>query len=299
MKRVLVTGGNGFLGRSVLPLLAGSEFEAHAVTQSGGQCVEKGVAWHSCDLMDRAQTDALLSTVRPTHLLHLAWYTEPGKYWRSTQNYYWTAASLNLFASFRERGGIRAVTAGTCAEYDWSHGVCREDSTPRTPSTPYGFCKNALFELQESLSRETGLSSAWGRIFFVYGPGEHPAKLIPSAIRSLSAGQPFSCTSGEQERDFIHVLDAARAFVALLGNEMTGGVNVGSGSPVAVREVVKIVAEYFGRHDLVNFGGVPSPTGEPPLLAADVTRLTNEAGWKPEYDISSGIENAIRWWTKG
>ena len=80
-----------------------------------------------------------------------------------------TGASLALLKAFGEQGGERVVMAGTCAEYDWGQGLCLESVTPRKPSTVYGTCKNALQEILSIYSNQFGLSSAWGRIFFLYG----------------------------------------------------------------------------------------------------------------------------------
>ena len=76
--------------------------------------------------------------------------------------------------------------AGTCAEYSWAGaGICREDTTPLEPASLYGASKDALRRMQESLARQLNLSSAWGRIFFPYGPGEPSERLVPSVIRNI------------------------------------------------------------------------------------------------------------------
>ncbi len=78
------------------------------------------------DLLDGRETEAVLSRVQPTHLLHFAWYTVPGRYWTAPDNLRWTEASLRLLRAFEAHGGRRVVMAGTCAEYDWRYGYCSE-----------------------------------------------------------------------------------------------------------------------------------------------------------------------------
>ncbi|MNC85623.1 hypothetical protein D3C83_12330 [compost metagenome] len=89
--------------------------------------------------------------------------------------------------------------------------------------------------------------------------------------------------------------DAAGAFVALLGSPVTGAVNIGSGKATAVKDVVLAIAGQLGRPDLVRLGALPAPA-EPPLVAADVRRLSREVGWRAEHDLASGLRNTITWW---
>ena len=100
------------------------------------------------------------------------------------------------------------MLAGSCAEYDWSAGRCEETTTLLRSASIYGANKNKLRARVEAIARETGLSVAWGRMFFLYGPHEHPQRLVASVIRSLLARLPARCSSGIQQRDFLHVQDA-------------------------------------------------------------------------------------------
>src|SRR5688572_5048389 len=142
MKRVLVTGASGFLGLHALPVLAARGFEVHA-TSLRKQPVVPGVRWHQSNLLDEQSIARLIAEVRVSHLLHLAWCAVPGRFWTAPENLLWAGASLNLIRAFRDHGGERVVVAGTCAEYDWHAGPCREDTTPIRPATVYGRCKHA------------------------------------------------------------------------------------------------------------------------------------------------------------
>jgi nucleoside-diphosphate-sugar epimerase len=295
--RMLITGGTGFLGRPAAAhaLVAGAE--VHVSARSRPADPPPGATVHRLDLLDRPATRDLLSAVRPTHLLHLAWVTTPGAYWTSPENHEWVTASHWLTTHFASSGGRRALLAGTCAEYDWTAGGrCHETDTPTRPATLYGACKNHLRELAERVGADTGMGVAWARLFFLYGPGEHPARLVPSVAQAVLAGQPAECTAGTQERDFLHVEDAAAAVVALLLGEVTGPVNVGSGEAVPVRAVVEAVAAAAGRPDLVRLGARPTPPCEPPLLVADVGRLRREVGWSPRIELWRGLADAVSWW---
>jgi nucleoside-diphosphate-sugar epimerase len=88
----------------------------------------------------------------------------------------------------------------------------------------------------------------------------------------------------------------ADAFVALLESEVTGAVNIGSGQPIAIKDVVYQIADIIGRSDLVQLGAIASAAKEAPLLVADVTRLSNEVGWLPKFNLEMGLRQAIIWW---
>jgi len=297
LKRIVVTGATGFIGRHCLPLLEEKEYEIHAFSSSSQPDFERSkIIWHKVDLFHQSRLKEIIEDIRPSHLLHLAWYVEPGKWINSPKNYRWVQASLDLLLAFSECGGQRAVMAGSCAEYDWRYSYCIEGLTPMKPNTVYGTCKNALQEMFGKLIDNMELSGAWGRIFFLYGPHEHPARLVSSVIQSLLANQSAQCSHGNQLRDYLYVKDVADAFVALLESHIVGPVNIASGLPIALKEIVFKIAEKLDGKDLVRLGAINASTDEPALLVGDINRLSKEVGWQPKYSLDQGLLETINWW---
>lgn len=295
-ERVLITGATGFIGRHCLPALLERGYEVHAVGFNTPGGVLPGIQWHRANLLDVNQVSGLLHNLRPTHLMHFAWYATPGRYWTAVENLSWLQASLALAQAFAQNGGQRLVGAGTCAEYDWRFGYCSEAMTPLMPATLYGICKNALQNVLDVFAKQAGLSAAWGRIFFVYGPYERPQRLVPSVINSLIKGEVARCSHGQQFRDFLHVADVAEAFVTLLESDVNGPVNIASGHPIALKDMISEIAARLGRPDLIHWGVVPTAPDEPPLLMADTRRLMGEVGWGPQHDLDNGLTQTIEWW---
>ncbi|KQQ14829.1 NAD-dependent dehydratase [Methylobacterium sp. Leaf123] len=318
MKRVLVTGGAGFVGRHAVAALAARGFAVHAL----GRTAPEGVhAFHAADLLDPAQRRAAVQAASASHLLHLAWITTPGRYWQAPDNLDWTAASLDLVRTFREAGGTRAVVAGTCAEYDWTginllpraelelpsprprgedavaiQGGRLPESAPCHPATLYGAAKDGLRRILHAYAANAGLSLAWGRLFYLYGPGETPGRLVGDAARALLACQRLATSEGRQRRDFLHVADAGAAFAALLDAQVEGAVNIGSGDAVPVRTILETIGALTGRPDLIDFGARPLGPTEPACIEADIRRLTDEVGFIPRYSLEQGVAQTVAAW---
>lgn len=295
MNKILITGVSGFIGQHLPSLLTARGFE---VVGLGRQPKPEPPDWRfvAGDLLDAAFMAELMARERFTHLLHLAWIATPGVYWTSLENLAWVQASLALYAAFAAHGGQRVVVAGSCAEYDWTYGFLREALTPCLPATLYGRCKDGLRRLLEASCAAMNLSFAWGRIFYTYGPGEHPGRLAPSVVQALLAGRPAPCTHGRQVRDFLYVEDLARAFVALTCSGVEGCVNMASGIPLAVGELVSALATAVGRPDLLCLGALPLAANEPPLLVADIRRLGQEVGFVPEFSLEQAVERTVGYW---
>jgi len=298
--RVLLTGARGFIGRHCRKRLLDDGWEVHAVAtrppKEDSPDAHDGSTWHVTDLLDREAMRRLVERSRPSHLLHLAWYTAPGDCYHSPENERWAAAGRELLEAVAEHGIRRAVVAGSCAEYDWTAGHCSERETPLTPATAYGAAKDALRRDFEAWAEAPGRGGAWARLFFLYGPGEHPDRLVPYVIRSLLREEPAECTHGEQLRDYLYVADAAEALVRLLESGVEGAINLASGEARPVKEVILQTAHQIGRPDLVQLGARSPSPHEPPRIEADVTRQTTELGWHPGTSLEAGLGRTIAWW---
>ncbi|MGH1590631.1 NAD-dependent epimerase/dehydratase family protein [Methylobacterium phyllosphaerae] len=289
MRRIVLTGATGFVGTRAIPALQARGYEVHAL---GRRPPSGAVAYHQVDLLDTNAVRGAMFAIGASHLLHLAWYAEPGLYWHSPANLDWVAATLALVRVFREAGGLRAVSAGTCAEYAWGPERLREDG-PCVPATLYGAAKDGTRRVLAAYASESGLSFAWGRLFFLYGPGEKSGRLVSDAFRALASGERFATSHGHQRRDFSHVADVAEAFAALVDTTVTGPVNIGSGAAVPVHTLLARIGRLTGRLELIDFGARLLAKSEPTSIEADVARLREEVGFYPSYDLDSGLAHTL------
>lgn len=269
MKKVIVTGASGFIGRHTLSFLKASGYEALPFRVTLGS----------------AQRDVeQLLELRPYGLLHLAWETTPKLFWHSPANFEWHAYSLELLKGFVAAGGKRVVIAGSCAE--------------QFPSTPYGACKERLRFDSELLLHDLNVSNAWGRIFFPYGPEEKNGRLLPSLIQTLLSNTSFTCTSQTHVRDFLFVEDVARALVTLFDSEAQGTVDIGSGIGTPLGHCVTRVAEKMHKLHSIILTSSPGSPDNPLTLVADTDRLFNEVGFKPRFSLEQGLDLTLDWWKK-
>ncbi len=258
-------------------------------------------AGHDVLAPSRAELDLLredplpaMARLKPDALLHLAWCAEPGSFWTAPANVDWLMASLNLLRAFAATGGRRVVMAGTCAEYDWRTTARRiREDAPLVQATLYGATKDALRRVAEPWCAQHDLSLAWGRIFFVYGPGEPAARFVSSIAHALLAHGSAPMTHGRQVRDFLFVQDAGEAFAALLQSDVQGTVNIASGRAVTLAEIARAVVDEVGHGEGLRLGALPEREGEPARLVASVDRLNGLVGWRPGVELVDGVAQTV------
>jgi len=295
MKRVLVTGGRGFIGRHTLSALCSRDFEVHVLDLKSEADISDNIVWHNCNLSHQDEVEKIMHMVKPTHLLHLAWYTAPELYWKSIENVEWVKNSISLLRCFADCGGLRYVIAGSCAEYDWSYGLLSETNTPMNPGTLYGICKDGLHRLAKGFAQETGLSYAWGRVFFLYGPNENENRLVSYVVKSLLEEKVARCSSGAQIRDYLFVQDVADAFAELIDSSAQGAFNIGSGEGVHIKDIILKLGVALNRSDLIKMGALQTSTNEPHIILADISKIRKEVCWKPKVSLDDGLAQTIQW----
>jgi nucleoside-diphosphate-sugar epimerase len=292
--RVLVTGASGFVGRQAVSSLVASGAEVHAVSRHP---LPIDCAWHGADLLEPESARRLVGEVKPDAVLHLAWCVEHGAFWTDPANADWVAATLRLARAAAEAGCRHFTGVGTCYEYDWpADDDCREGETPLIGHTPYDVAKSQCRAALKSLFAGQDVGFAWARLFFLYGPHEDSRRLVSSVARSLVRGEPAACSSGLAVRDFIDVRDAGAALAAITLAGAIGDINVGSGKGARISELASMLGALAGRPDLIRLGALPDRPDEPPRIVADVSRLTGEVGFRPGFDLESGLRGALEFW---
>lgn len=293
-ERVLVTGATGFIGRHFPALLQARGFETH-ITARATATATTGITAHAVDLLRQDEAHRLIKDLRPAIIIHTAWYVAHGHFWTAPENTDWLEASTALAAYAAEAGARRFVGLGTCAEYASETGDDAfpwRETRPIAPATPYGEAKAALARrLKEMAEARARFGFAWARLFHLFGPGENPARLVPSIMIALREGREAQCASGRPVRDFISTQNAAAAIAALATSEVTGPVNIASGAPISIAAMARLIAHISGRPDLLRLGALPDRPNEAPYMVAHTGRLRREVGFTAPVSLAAELRN--------
>lgn len=300
MKKVLLTGATGLIGKYAIKPLIDAGFEVFAVSYSGcnEQLKNDGVNWVKTNLLNFEDIKSLFEKVKPEYLLHFAWDTTPGSYLESNSNFDWHQASLEMLKQFKSNGGKRAVFAGTCFEYEFEYegqGTPLKENGKLNPTFTYAKCKNLLRQIATLYSDKNDISFGWGRIFYVFGEGEHENRLVPKVINTLTQDKEMTFSTGELVKDYMFAADIAEAFVKFLDTNVEGCVNIASGRPLKIKELVSLIAKKLGKEHLIKFEN--KPVNEPNVILGDNTRLTKEIKYTPKHSLDEALDiviNSIR-----
>lgn len=293
--KILITGGTGFIGSALVRKLVAEGYDKVYILDKNINnifrldSVKDKINLIEGDILNpKSYVDQIIK-IKPDIVYHLAWYAEPGKYLTSIENLEHLKYGIDFIKFLFELGVKKIIITGTCFEYDTNYGYLSE-STPEKPEHLYSSCKLALKKVAEQLSYIYKIPLIWARIFYLYGPYEHPNRLIPYVINSLLNNKKVELRShGLQVRDYLHVDDVAQGLICLLKEEKTSTYNIGSGIPVRVRDLVEHIGEILGKKDLISFAPETTPLNEPMFICADNTKL-KKLGFKPENNIKSYLE---------
>jgi UDP-glucose 4-epimerase len=283
--RIFITGASGFIGSRVLSLLEGHE--VLCLVENPQDVLQTA---HIRSLVgDLAQPEgwkAELEKFAPEGCLHLAWAGLPDySLSRCRAN---LDSGLQLIETLVDVGIKRIVMAGSCWEYGNASGAVRENDSAIDCGL-FATTKRSLHMMLESVARDCGIEYRWGRVFFVYGPGQRTTSLIPLCHAAYAQGQQPEIRNPGVAQDFIYIDDVAKGLATLTQADVGSGVfNIGSGVPTTVGSVVNRIAQHFD---------VPPPFSlqEPESgFWADVSEMKSVTGWQAQVSMSDGIAQTLK-----
>lgn len=302
-KRVLVTGGAGFLGQRVCALLR---------ERGAGAVIVPRRAQY--DLTEQTEVRRLFDAEFPDVVIHLAAEVggiganraNPGRYFYANM-----AMGLHVIEASRVAGVDKVVQVGTVCAYPkhtpvpFSEGALW-DGYPEETNAPYGIAKKALLVMLQAYRDQYGLPGIYLLPVNLYGPGDNfdleTSHVIPGLIRKFCAARDIDATeveawgTGSASREFLYVDDAARGIVlATERYDHAEPVNLGAGREVRIRDLVDLIAKLTGFEGRIRWDAT-RPDGQPRRLL-DTTRAEQQFGFRAEVGLEEGLRRTIAWWT--
>lgn len=302
--KVLLTGATGFVGAALAKALLDRGHTVRAAYLPGDdltriRAIADRLERRPLDLRALSEADWDGLTAGCESCIHAAWYTTPGRYLVSDENLACVEMTLSLLRALARNGTRRLLGLGTCAEYDLEQADAPlPETAPIRPTTLYAASKVAVYEVAREYARLHEMSFAWCRLFYLYGVGESPRRLVPDVIQGLLRGEPVPVTHGRQFRDYLYIEDAAQALVTILESDLAGPVNVGSGKSETVRTLIETIGAQLGRAEKIQWGAREENRLDPAHVCADVSKLTEATDWRPTTGLADGLEKTIAWWKK-
>jgi len=292
--KILVTGGNGFLGSWICRVLS-QEHEVIALLRSKSDAFRlteiKNLLVKRCESSDWARE---IRESKPDVLIMADWWgvgNESRNDPRQSEN----ISRMCELSNAALTAAIPVVIGlGSQAELgSISHQIL--ESASDNPSTEYGIAKVQARKQMESIFHQSTTRFIWMRIFSTYGPLDTGNWLIPKIVDSLAKNRQMELTKGEQEWSYLHAYDLASAFLAVIKNEQTNGiVNVGNPQTIKLKSAIGLIAAKLGGLDLLNFGAIPYRSDQVMRLEPKCETLT-EIGWSPQVTFEEGSSQTVDW----
>jgi nucleoside-diphosphate-sugar epimerase len=282
--KIFITGGSGFIGKQLIPILG--KHELLCLTRSAKNLKSsKNVQCLIGDLCNPESYLPALDEFRPDCCIHLAWYGLPD--YSIENNKINLISGINLVECLKKVGCKKIFAVGSCWEYGNAKKSLSEKELPIDPGQ-FALFKTSLRMIINKICNENNINLVWGRVFFVYGPGQRQTSLIPTCYNSLKNGIELKINNPLTVNDYIYVSDVAKAIRHLIElSDISGIYNIGSGKGVPVWEVVNYIAstmkiphiyKNMPSSDLGNWANIDS---------------LNKCGWKSETSLEAGIFNTI------
>ena len=315
--KIFVTGGAGYIGSVCAELLLD---EGHSVSifdnlsEGHRAALDSRAEFIEGDLQDRESIEKALVKQRPDAVMHFAANAlvgesmqNPSKYFRNN-----VANGLNLLDALVSVGIAQIIFSSTCAIFGPPERVPIDETMLMRPINPYGESKLGFEKILRWYGEIHGLNFVSLRYFNAAGASakfgeDHRVEthLIPNVLKVALGEKPqveifgtdYETPDGTCIRDYIHIVDLARAHILALNSSESGFYNLGTGGGSSVREVIDACLKITGRK--IDIAEKPRRPGDPPRLIASSEKIKRELGWKPQFQsLDAIIESAWKWHQK-
>jgi len=311
MKKVLITGADGFIGSHLTEMLVAKGYHVKALSQYNSfnnwgwlenvNC-KKDIEIISGDIRDLNYCKSITKNI--DIIFHLAAligipysYTAPDSYVETN-----VSGTLNICQAVKENEISRLIHTSTSEVYGNAQYVPIDEKHPLQPQSPYSATKIAADAMAMSFHNSFHLPVTIARPFNTYGPRQSARAIIPAIITQIATGKKeIKLGDTSPTRDFNYVEDCCRAFIMLAESEKTIGetVNIGSNSEISISDTLKLIKEIMSSDvSFVNDKQRNRPKkSEVFRLWCDNKKINELVGYKPQINIQDGLKKTIDWIT--
>lgn len=303
-KRILVTGGSGFIGSHLVKSLlqAGAKVAITVRYSNVVQNVRIADCWHQlevieADLRNRGALEAI-RRFEPEIVFHLAAYQHVGQSFVQVEECFDVNAKGTANVVDVCDGVPKFIYIATSEVYGYQESVPFVETMEPNPQSPYSITKYAG-ELYCRMKQRMGSKTAMVllRPFNAFGPYQSTKAIIPELILKCLRGEPILTTPGEQTREFNFVTNLTDGMImaAQHPDEIEGPMNIAGGEEVAVRDLVRKIAEITATRSRIEIGALPYRPNEIWRMRGDCTRIGKLLGWKPKVSLEEGLKITVDW----
>ncbi len=295
--QLLVVGGAGFIGQHVVKKALTQGFNTTILSKNDCKAIDKldGVTYLCADIRNKEQLLALLEGKTFDYIINLGGYVDHSKYSNGGDKVFDVHFNgVRNLVNCIDRLSIKSfVQIGSSDEYG-DNPAPQFESQKESPISSYSCAKVASTYFLQTLYKTENFPAVILRPFLVYGPGQSEDRFIPQIIKGCKLNDNFSVSHGEQRRDFCYIDDFIRAIFLSLDNDNAYGevINVASGIPVAIKDVINKIVNIVGSGN-PDFGRVPYRFLENMNLYADISKAKKILQWHPDITLDKGISKMI------
>jgi len=296
--RILIIGGTGFIGIHLAKRCLQDTSHVACLGLSGRYYKEsfvKNVKFIQTDITNKEQLWLALYNKHFDYVFNLGGYINHLQFFSGGRMVIEShlVGLMNLIDCIDRERLKGFVQIGSSDEYGSTHAPQKEDIR-EMPISPYSFAKTAASQFIQMLFRTEGFPGVVLRFFLVYGPGQDNKRFLPQIINGCLNNEEFKTSEGKQLRDFCYIDDAVNAMIkAAVTQEAMGQViNIASGSPVIIKELIEKIMSLTGGGKPI-WGAHPYRKGENMELYADISLAEHLLAWKPHTSLEEGLKKTI------
>ena len=295
-KSILVVGGSGYLGRSIISQALLRGFEVCTISRNQPVFHDGSITFHQVDITNSQSVKTFVDGKNFDYVINCGGCVDHSHYSENGQEIIDThlLGVINLVSALRSTKIKNFINIGSSWEYGMSHGPHRE-SLREQAYTPYAFAKSSAAHFLEMLFRNESFPGTTLRCFLTFGPGQKVG-LVPTLIEACLLDKEFPCSDGQSVRDLLYIDDFLDAVFACFDNKKILGetLNIGRGVPIKVAEVIEL-ATALAQGGKPLYGEYRPHKIENPILFADNDKAQESLDWMPKVSLREGMEKTIAW----